>query len=70
LEDDGILMHNNRVYVPISGELRKLVMYEMHNVPCDGHLGYQKTIAIVRSQYFWPGMKKGIVKYIASCMGC
>jgi hypothetical protein len=70
LEEDGILMHKNRVYVPNSHELRKLVLKEMHNVPYVGHPGYQKTIAVVRSQYFWPGMKKDVVDYIARCMEC
>jgi hypothetical protein len=33
----------------------------MHNVPYVGHPGYQKTIAIVKSQYYWPCMKKEVV---------
>jgi hypothetical protein len=70
LEEDGILMHKNKVYVPNSYELRKLVLKEMHNVPYVGHPSYQKTIATVRSQYFWPGMKKDVVDYIARCMEC
>jgi len=37
-------------------------------VPYVGHPRYQKTIAAVRSQYFWPGMKKDIVDYIVRCM--
>jgi hypothetical protein len=70
MKEDGLLMHKNRIYVPSSGELRNLVLKEMHNVPYVGHLGYQKTIAIVRSQLFWPGMKKYVVDYIARCMEC
>jgi len=42
----------------------------MHNVPYVGHLGYQKTIEIVISQYFWLGMKKNVVDYIGRCMEC
>jgi hypothetical protein len=30
----------------------------------------QKTMATVKSYYFWPGMKKEIAKYIARCMEC
>ena len=66
--DDGILMNNNRVYVPNSSELRKLIMSEMHKVPYVGHLVYQKAIAIVRRQHFWTRMKKDVVKHIAICM--
>jgi hypothetical protein len=42
----------------------------MHNVTYAGHPGYQKTVAAVKSHYFWPGMKKEIAEYIARCMEC
>jgi hypothetical protein len=63
-------MHKNRIYIPSSGELGNLVLKEMHDVPYVGHLGYQKTIIVVRSQFFWPGMKNDVVDYIARCMEC
>jgi hypothetical protein len=63
-------MHKNRIYVPSSGELRNLVLKEMHDVPYVGHPSYQKTIIAVRSQFFWPRMKKDVVDYIARCMEC
>jgi hypothetical protein len=70
MEEDGILLYRNKVYVPNSQELRNLVLKEMHNVPYVGHPGYQKTIAVVRGQYYWPGMKKDVVDFIARCMEC
>jgi hypothetical protein len=42
----------------------------MHTVTYAGHPGYQKIVATVKSHYFWPGMKKEIVEYIAKCMEC
>ena len=45
-------------------------MDEIHQDPYSGHLGYQKTIATARKQYFWPRMKKDIVEYISRCMKC
>ena len=53
-----ILMYRNRIYVPNSQELKILILKEIHNVPYVGHPGYQKTIAAVKSQYYWPSMKK------------
>jgi hypothetical protein len=70
IKEYGLLIHKNRIYVPSSEELRNLVLKEMHDVPYVGHLGYQKTITAVRSQLFWPGMKKDVVYYIARCMEC
>jgi len=41
----------------------------MHNFPYVGHLGYQKTIAAVKTQYYWPGMKKEMLISMPSvCM--
>jgi hypothetical protein len=38
-----------------------MILKDMYNVPYAGHLGYQKIVASVKSQYYWPGMKKKIV---------
>jgi hypothetical protein len=70
LKEDKILMYKGKVYVPSSSELKNAVLKEMHNVSYVGHPGYQKTIATVRSQYFWPGMKKEVANYIAKCLEC
>jgi hypothetical protein len=43
-----------------SSELKNRVMSEIHNVAYVRHPGYQKIITIVRSQYFWSGMKKEV----------
>jgi hypothetical protein len=59
-----------RVYVPNSNELKNMILSEMHNVPYAGHLGYQKTIAVVKSQYYWPGMKKEVSNFITRCLEC
>jgi hypothetical protein len=58
LENDEIIMYRGIIYVPNSLELKNMILREMHNVPYVGHQGYQKTIAAVKSQYYWPQMKK------------
>jgi hypothetical protein len=42
----------------------------MHNVPYAGDPGCQKTISTVKSQYYWPSMKKEVVDFIAKCLEC
>jgi hypothetical protein len=58
LRNDGILLYMNIIYVPNSHELRTMILKEMHNVPYAGHPGYQKIVVAVKSQYYWPSMKK------------
>jgi hypothetical protein len=70
LEIDGTLLYKNKVYVPNFQELKITILKEMHNVPYVGHLGYQKTLAVVKSHHFWLGKKKEIAEYIMRCMEC
>ena len=58
LEEDGCLTFKSRIYILKVAYLRRIVMDEIHQAPYSGHLGYQKTIATARKQYFCPGMKK------------
>jgi hypothetical protein len=67
---DGILLYKNRVYKPNVQELKLVILKEMHNVTYARHPGYQKTVAAVKSHYFWLGMKREIAEYITRCMEC
>jgi hypothetical protein len=67
---NGLLLYKNRVYVLNVRELKLEILKEMYNVAYAGHPGYQKTVAVVKSHYFWPSLKKEIVEYIARCMEC
>jgi hypothetical protein len=70
MKEDGILMYKGKVYVPNSREMKNIVLREMHNVPYVGNPGYQKTIAVVGSQYFWSRIKKEVDNYISRCLEC
>ena len=63
-------MHKDRFYVPNVGDIRKMVLKEIHDVPYARHSGYPKTIVAVKKQYYWPGIKNDIVEYTARCMEC
>jgi hypothetical protein len=54
-------MYKGRIYVPNSQVLKNIILGEMHNVPYVGHPGYHKTIAAVKNQYYWLGMKKEVL---------
>jgi hypothetical protein len=58
LGTDSLLLYKNRVYVPNDRELKLAILMEMHKVAYTGHPGYQKTLAAVKSHYFWLGWKK------------
>ena len=42
LESDGLLRHMGRIYVPMLGDLRTLVLSEAHRAPYSAHPGVKK----------------------------
>jgi hypothetical protein len=70
LYNDEIIIYRGIIYVPNSQELKNLILRELINVPYVGHPGYQETIAAIKSQYYWPGMQKEVVEFVAKCLEC
>ena len=65
-----LLWRDNLLYVPDSEELRQDILYWHHDVPWCGHLGIQKTLELVRRQFWWPGIAADIKNYVQSCYKC
>ncbi|KAI3740651.1 hypothetical protein L2E82_31121 [Cichorium intybus] len=66
----GLKTVRNRVWVPKTGGNRKLILEESHKTKYSIHPGSTKTYRDLKEQYWWPGMKKRIVKYISKCATC
>ena len=58
------------MYVPNVPKVKLLILDEIHKNPYSGHPGYQKTITMLRKEYFWPNMKTEVAEYIAMCFEC
>ena len=57
LSKNGLLMCKNRLYIPNSAELKAVIFDEVHKKPYSGHRGYQKTVTMLRKDFYWPKMK-------------
>jgi hypothetical protein len=68
--DEGLLTYRNRLYIPCFDELKRFIMYELHKRPYTSHPRYQKMITATTKKFYWPGLKKDIVEYIAKCLEC
>ncbi|KAI3764894.1 hypothetical protein L2E82_14911 [Cichorium intybus] len=66
----GLKTVKNRVWVPKAGGIRKLILEKSHKSKYSIHPGSTKTYRDLKEQYWWPGMKKRIVKYISKCATC
>eukprot|EP00253_Pinus_taeda_P019990 PITA_19990 len=69
-DDAGIVYFQQRIYVPNQNKIKSLIMDEFHISHYAGHPGYQKMMTAIRKEYFWPGMKKDVVEYLARCLEC
>ena len=57
-------------YVPNVPKVKLLILDEIHKNPYSGHPGYQKTITMLRKEYFWPNMETKLAEYIDRCFEC
>ena len=57
LNEKGLMLYKNRLYVPNVPEIKLLILNEVHKSPYLGHPGYQKKITMLRKDYFRPSIK-------------
>jgi hypothetical protein len=62
------MQHDARVCVPRS--LRATLLQEFHDTPICGHVGIDKTHALISREYYWKNMYKDITVYVNSCASC
>ncbi|GKA97896.1 putative reverse transcriptase domain-containing protein [Tanacetum coccineum] len=65
---DGTLYYLDRIWVPLKGEVRTLIMDEAHKLKYSVHPGADKMYYDLRDRYWWPGMKKDIAEYVSKCL--
>ena len=58
-----------RLYIP-KGELRDLVMKELHDSRYADHLGIKRTIDLVKRDFYWPTLEKDVMEYVKTCDEC
>ena len=66
----GLLRYKGRICVPLDTALRREILDESHTTPYSLHPGTTKMYQDVRSLYWWPGMKRDVVEYVAKCLTC
>ncbi|GJR23972.1 putative reverse transcriptase domain-containing protein [Tanacetum coccineum] len=61
--DDGGIYFFDRIWIPLVGGIRKLIMDEAHTSRYSVHPGADKMYYDLRDLYWWPGMKRDIAEY-------
>ncbi|KAF5801008.1 putative nucleotidyltransferase, Ribonuclease H [Helianthus annuus] len=70
LSKDGILRLNGRIWVPIYGGLRDVILQEAHSSKYSVHPGADKMYQDLKANYWWIGLKKYVAAHVAKCLTC
>ena len=70
IQPDGTLMTGNRLCVPDVENLRREIMEEAHCAAYAMHPGSTKMYLTLKTQFWWPKMKKDIADFVAKCFTC
>ena len=65
-----MLLFDNRVYVPQNTKVKLDILKLFHDSPVAGHLGRAKTLELVSRQFFWPGIRRFVNRYVFNCPIC
>ncbi|GKA91188.1 putative reverse transcriptase domain-containing protein [Tanacetum coccineum] len=68
--DCKIQYHPGKANVPLTGDVRTLIMDEAHKSRYSLHVRANKMYYDLRDMYWWPGMKKYIALYVSKCLTC
>ncbi|GKA88225.1 putative reverse transcriptase domain-containing protein [Tanacetum coccineum] len=69
-KEDGNLYFMDRIWVPLVGDVRMVILNEAYKSRYSVHLGAHKMYHDLRDMYWWLGMKRDIAVYISKCLTC
>jgi hypothetical protein len=65
----GLILYKNLIYIAGSS-LRDKILHDYHDSPVHGHQGTEKTLERITQNYYWPGLRTSVEKYINTCDLC
>jgi hypothetical protein len=69
-DDEGVLWYKGRICVPNVKELKDNILREAHETSYSIHPGGNKMYHDLKATYWWYGMKRDVVEYVALCDTC
>jgi hypothetical protein len=69
-DGQGILWLGKRICVPNLKHIKELILREAHDSAYSIHPGSTKMYKNLKTQYWWYGMKRDVVEYVALCDTC
>ncbi|QRV77894.1 Retrotransposable element Tf2 protein [Ceratobasidium sp. AG-Ba] len=67
---NGILEYDGKIYIPDDRDLRLEILQRFHDSPIAGHQGHARTLELISREYYWPGIKAQVNRYVDTCEIC
>jgi len=55
--EDEMVTYERRIYIPDSNTLKLKVAHQCHDAKVAGHFGRDKTLHLMKRNYYWPNME-------------
>ncbi|XP_073033824.1 uncharacterized protein [Primulina eburnea] len=65
---NDIVRYKDRLWVPNSDSLRADILSETHSTPYSIHPRSTKMYKDLQTLYWWPGMKRDILRFVSECL--
>lgn len=68
--NEGSLRHKNRLVIGIIGDLRQLILQQLHANGIKGHSSVRGTLHRVKQYFYWPNLSRDVKAFVAECDIC
>ena len=69
-EEDRVVYMEGRVYIPNNKKLKEEILKENHDLVDVRHPGQHRMLELLKRNYWWPGLKKDVKRYVQGCFKC
>ncbi|VFQ92875.1 unnamed protein product [Cuscuta campestris] len=66
----GVLYYKRRIYISPTSSLWDQILNEFHSTPMAGHQGVDRTFRRIANVFYWPGLRRVVCAFVASCPSC
>ena len=70
IDPNGLLLLDNRIYIPSANNLCTCVLQYNHDHILAGHFGQNKMLELVYHRYSWPSLYADVQQFCKSCVTC
>jgi len=69
-KENGIVYMDGRIYIPNNQKIKERILQENHEPVNIGHSGQQRMMELIKRNYWWPGIKTDVKKYVQGYFKC